>query len=1153
MMNKQSAILPDCTNRCQSTQHGDIVTAAISKRSVSDSNLASFLNTTCCCCESVKDQDGRTALHVAASCGRTALVRWLVLNRHANINAPDKESGYTALHRSAFYGKIDTVVELIKLGANVAVLDGNSLTYLEHAMLDRFRPPNNDSKGGELFSWGPNSNNSLGSQHSRTVPETMDIFHKEYPDENVRLILIQEFHSVILTTSGLVFTCGHGQGGRLGLGVQHTEFLPKPIKFPTVTKNVQTTFDKIEIVNVSIARDHSLFLSSCGEIFACGLNKHMVLGMVPPPAELLTPKLVKYSPNGNVSLATGNYHSIVWGASGIFTWGLNAGQLGHPAPGPSEKYILTAKRVKYIAKENSIRLVCASTGATVVYTVKGDVYILHEYQCRKIASRQLNLVEIAVVGGNLNHSLDPELSNKNRELRVAALTSTGNLLLWQESDAALRKCIFSIGRKLTITQVVLNMSKVLFVTRDGEAFQGEARPRKKKPTGPKEKGNKSDFHKFFDRDESLTVKVEKIARVHRALSIQSDPKGQNFGIVQDRPYSFFPKSEISASTMPDNLLDFLLQADVDDGIADVEINISGRLFPAHRYILASRSPYFSNLFAQAGNQSLEYPGYNPVIFEEFLRYVYTGTTELIRIGELKNPALIQLCSRPVIVDENAPAFQYYSDLKVNRKLNNPVRMLHEMAKRFEVMELQKILSNLEVIRQEVTVKKGGRDPWKTQIHFNRFECPELWDVEIHCKDDRVLKGHKCILVARLDYFNNMFSTRWSGAETSKISIHFAKGVVESLLAFLYTDSLDSLDEKDIDQLFKIIVLADQFFVKRLKDQCEAILSNLLTVKNAVELLTFADSYNACSLKENCFQFVQQNVTSFLEMRLLDDLEPQLLAELSQFYQQQRRLDCRIITPYSTAVCDEEVILASALCAVDLADIQERSAIKEKRKPKKRIPSHKVSASGKVGLEHELLTPTVSVCDEPKLDSPPVVNSRVLSIVLANELVKTEAAEENFTVLRKHRDSDSWSASFDFPLLNSPPKSNAAYSRPQKTEPRVKTSKLSQKQRKRLSSESSSPPVAEAPKNPWKVIESPVSPVGSPQNDDIGSIISNERKQKENLEKIRSKRLVFTQMEDKAIEELRRFYSVDDMDDEIIVINRVSMGAVALPTWVPKTK
>jgi len=55
---------------------------------------------------------------------------------------------------------------------------------------------------------------------------------------------------------------------------------------------------------------------------------------------------------------------------------------------PSEKYIFTGKKVSCINfKDTTIKLVGASTGATVVYTEKGDVYVLHEYQCRKIASR----------------------------------------------------------------------------------------------------------------------------------------------------------------------------------------------------------------------------------------------------------------------------------------------------------------------------------------------------------------------------------------------------------------------------------------------------------------------------------------------------------------------------------------------------------------------------------------------------------------------------------------------------------------------------------------------------------------------------------------------------------------------------------------------
>lgn len=90
----------------------------------------------------------------------------------------------------------------IFLGVNVSLQDSNGLTFLEHAMFDRFRSVPKPLAGGELFAWGPNSNNSLGSQHSRSVPETMDIFHREYPNENVCQILINQFHSVIVTESG---------------------------------------------------------------------------------------------------------------------------------------------------------------------------------------------------------------------------------------------------------------------------------------------------------------------------------------------------------------------------------------------------------------------------------------------------------------------------------------------------------------------------------------------------------------------------------------------------------------------------------------------------------------------------------------------------------------------------------------------------------------------------------------------------------------------------------------------------------------------------------------------------------------------------------------------------------------------------------------
>ncbi|XP_050296908.1 inhibitor of Bruton tyrosine kinase [Anthonomus grandis grandis] len=1174
-MSKQLVHLPDCTNRCHSIHHGDILTAATTKRSISHTDLSSFFLYTCCCCESVMDSEGRNALHIAASCGRTDLVRWLVENRRANVNVKDRESGYTALHRSMFHGKIDTAVELIKLGASLTVQDSDSLTYLEHAMVDRFRPKQ-ISDCGEAFTWGANSNNSLGSQLPRTVPETMDIFHKEYPNEFVRQLLIQEYHSVILTQSGSVFSCGHGQGGRLGLGIQHTEVIPKLIKFP----NVPNTNEKVEIINFSISRDHGLFLSSSGEIYSCGLNKHRVLGIAPPPTELLVPKIVKHFADKNSFVATGNYHSMVWNKSGMFTWGLNAGQLGHQLINQSDdKYILTPKRVKCISttEDNYIKLACSGTGASVVYTKKGDVFVLHEYQCRKIASRLLNLVQLAVIGGKLNHTLDSELSSKNRELKVVALTNTGNVLLWQESDPVLRRCVFSINRSLNIKQVTLNINHLMFVTLDGEAFRGEAKPRKKK-TVPVEKDTsiKSDFHKFLEKDECISVKLERIPRVHRGIFVQSDPKGQNFAVIQELPYKEFKLDEISESTMRDNMLNLHLTAESSDDITDIEFNVGGKTFAAHRYILASKSKYFFNLFSQHPDQIIPLKGYHPNIFEELLMYIYTGNSKLIELGELRSESLLRLChfTKPIeevkenlIIDGSKSAFKYYSKKEQNggkeKKLDNPVRMLHEMSKRFEVDELQKILSNLDMSKNCIILKKGAEEKPKVPLKFDRNMCPELYDIEIECKDERVVKAHKCILAARLDYFASLFSSRWKGGETSRISMPFSKGVVEGLLEFLYTDTLDKLNEKDTDQLFKIIILADQFFVTRLKDQCENILSNLLTIKNAIQLLTFADAYHADSLKETCFDFIQKNMTSFLELKLLEDLECELLKELSQVYQVKRAVDYRTITPYSTAVSDESILKIGANYPVDITEIKEK--VSKVSSARKRVRNHKNSTSEKhlsQSLESDSSINNMSfryVTDsEESLNNS--LPSRLRAIVIASDIARTEEIDENFTRLKKKSESDGLSRSFvEFPLLSSPPQHSGFHGRTPKSEGRLKPMKLSQKQRKRLSSESGqvgvevSPNIPESPKNPWKILQDPVSPQNSPKNDSIGSIISSEKRQKENLVKITSKQLIHTQLEDKAIEELRVFYNVDNIEEEVIIIDRVSMGAIAVPTWVPKVK
>ena len=105
----------DCVlGRCTSVQHGGQLVAAATTR-VSGAHLAAYMRWLCGTCGRVTDSAGRTALHVAASCGHRAVAHWLVRRADAGIDVRDLESGYTALHRSIFYGQIHVATDLIKV------------------------------------------------------------------------------------------------------------------------------------------------------------------------------------------------------------------------------------------------------------------------------------------------------------------------------------------------------------------------------------------------------------------------------------------------------------------------------------------------------------------------------------------------------------------------------------------------------------------------------------------------------------------------------------------------------------------------------------------------------------------------------------------------------------------------------------------------------------------------------------------------------------------------------------------------------------------------------------------------------------------------------------------------------------------------------
>lgn len=110
-----SSLMPDCTLKCRSLQHALDIVSVVTRGS--EGQIKAFLTSHCYNAATSKDAFGRSALHIASSCGKKGILDWLAETNGVDLSAKDKESGWTALHRGIFYGHIDCAWSLLKVGS----------------------------------------------------------------------------------------------------------------------------------------------------------------------------------------------------------------------------------------------------------------------------------------------------------------------------------------------------------------------------------------------------------------------------------------------------------------------------------------------------------------------------------------------------------------------------------------------------------------------------------------------------------------------------------------------------------------------------------------------------------------------------------------------------------------------------------------------------------------------------------------------------------------------------------------------------------------------------------------------------------------------------------------------------------------------------
>ncbi|TDH12323.1 hypothetical protein EPR50_G00071040 [Perca flavescens] len=997
--------LLDCTPKCRSQQHADEVVAALTGGS--EGQLRAFLTSHCHNAATLRDAFGRTALHLASSLGKKTLLEWLLESKSADLMVKDKESSWTALHRSAFYGQIHCLISLVKHGGLLSTHDKEGLSVLDLTMKDRpshvvFR--NTDPT--EVYTWGNNTNFSLGhgNQESRQHPELVDVFART--GVYIKQVVLCKFHSVFLSQKGQVFTCGHGLGGRLGHGDEQTYLVPRMVE----------GLMSHHCSQVAAAKDHTVVLTEEGYVYTFGLNTFHQLGLAPPPASAYVPKQVfSKTLKGRtvIGVAAGRFHTVLWTREAVYTMGLNGGQLGYLLDPNGEKCVTAPRQVSALYhKDVTIAMAAASDGATVVVTEKGDVYLLADYQCKKMASRQLNVRKVLVSGGSLDHRVVPQLLNEGGGEKVAilALDEAGRVFCWRSSGSSVRQCRWAYGRQVFMSDIALSKNGMMFVTKEGEGFSGvwagEYKKYGERKEGSVEVCGHSDAGTVYER-----IRLEKLPYVHRAVSITMDSKGRNFGVLQSDPKtSLYEIPSIFPSSFSQHFRRLLDEADETDSIHDVTLQAGDRTFPAHKYILSMRSEFFRKQFMSENGKvdedldgevrrSEDAVGCDLIILEKIppdmleyaLHFIYTDSCELLvhgarpRVsgaltGQNQDSEQERLISSLQDLGlRGRSALEVYHSLPpatkgdgdkakskfakpgkkgkggrgdkagANEGGANPVKTLQGVAKKLGLGSLSARLDGVKYENGKINVinKKTGNKP-----KFFQKKCSYLCDVTLKSEDGKEFPCHKCFQIFSAEYFSSMLGNPWIEATScTALEMPTSSEILQAILEYIYTDECPTIKESlNVEFVCNVLVVADQLLITRLKEMCEVVITENLTLKNGAELLEFATMYNAEQLKLSCLQFIVLNMAALLESKALDILSDEVLVELSAAYRRMiPAMQKRVITPYPGAPdlsVYEDEDLDSAFRPKSEAELDhscreillKKAKMKAKKKPRRRSDS-----------------------------------------------------------------------------------------------------------------------------------------------------------------------------------------------------------------------
>ncbi|KAK6354990.1 hypothetical protein TWF696_004116 [Orbilia brochopaga] len=946
---------------------------------------------------------GVTILHHAATANKFEFVEAFLRHPQVDLFLQDFESGWTSLHRALYFGNIGIAKQILSrddAGTGLVKIkdrEGSSPFELFESTIkvDKAEPPEalleteddwgdeetdreqpgleagefrGDFLGHEAFVWGSNKNLSLGFSDGddRQFPERIPIPNPDATTElrdavvalapvYVKDIQMAKFHTAIITTASFnnLYICGHGTGGRLGLGHESTEFTFKRVALP---RGVRT---------VALGQDHTVAVMENGDVFTWGTGRHGQLGY---PANIgkndkeeyqLVPREVftNLRREKAIGAAASRHHSVVHTADSIFVFGKNEGQLGLVDTDSRVLDVQVAPRkVAATQIDQPILMATAIDKATAVLLQNHDVWVFMNYGIMKVTFPFERFPKTGI------KPTRPSSKYQSRPNYITKISSGGGTIaaLARMGDVFtinIDKTTATTTKGLPVPQRIWSLRKrhmavrdvdvgqegaVIICTESGSVWQRTRRSKVKEATasGGTSAGGNMAVHQQLDR--AKDYKFARVPGLTHIVAVRSNAFGSFASIRRDvevlkqrlevRPatlwndlsslLSFYEEPVVAGLDSPntrwsstyntpivENLeraLEWFLQQDLinvlketihemnlaeyDTIIKSAELDEIGISIPAHSFILAGRCPRLRPLFARAMKGQTTH-------IENLveLHHQPGGTFDLTFEGIHWFPLLIFVFY--VYQDVVIPVWTRYDKNKETTELFQRVRSeLGYIARQLGLKQLSALTSGLyhNQLTLDTDMEEALTDPFFS----------ETGDMLLELKD-KTIKVHSSLLCARCPFFDALYhggSGRWLASRRGEEEYaadqlvrvnmkHVPFETMQIILTFLYSDkSLHLFDKvqvaKDgmdgfIDLVIDVLGVANELMLDRLVEICQKTIGRFVNTRNATSILAAISESSVVSFKDVCLEYIFRNLETMMEIRALDELDEDLMAELDE--------------------------------------------------------------------------------------------------------------------------------------------------------------------------------------------------------------------------------------------------------------------------------